>query len=231
MLRDGQALNFQNTVRAISSRIDLAAGAEDYARRVDHDNSGVASAVAFDKLGVYAFVALESSRQVAVVDAHRGFELFKFGVGRAPQGLALSADGKRLYVSNFMDRNLGIYDISELLETGTANVPRLANKTSHGAEKLSAEVLQGKKLFYDAQDTRLARDAYMSCASCHNDGGHDGRTWDLTGFGEGLRNTVNLRGRAGAHGALHWSNNFDEVQDFEGQIRSFAGGTGLMTNA
>jgi mono/diheme cytochrome c family protein len=56
--------------------------------------------------------------------------------------------------------------------------------------------------------------------------------WDLSGFGEGLRNTVNLRGRAGvAHGFLHWSNNFDEVQDFEGQIRTLAGGTGLMTNA
>ena len=30
---------------------------------------------------------------------------------------------------------------------------------------------------------------------------------------------------------LHWSNNFNEVQDFEGQIRALAGGTGLMTNA
>ncbi len=228
--RDGQPLNFQNTVRAISSRIDLAAGSEDHARRVDHDNASLASAIAFDRLGVYAFVALETSRQVAVVDAHRGFELFKFAVGRAPQGLALSADGKRLYVNNFMDRTLGVYDISELLETGIANVPRIATKASHSAEKLSAEVLQGKRLFYDAQDTRLARDGYMSCASCHNDGGHDGRTWDLTGFGEGLRNTVNLRGRAGAHGALHWSNNFDEIQDFEGQIRNLAGGTGLMTN-
>jgi YVTN family beta-propeller protein len=229
--RDGQPLNFQSTVRAISSRIDLLAGSEDHAMRLDHDNASVASAIAFDRLGVYAFVALETSRQVAVVDAHRGFELFRFAVGRAPQGLALSGDGTRLYVSNFMDRTLGIYDISELLETGIADVPRLANKISHSGEKLSAEVLQGKQLFYDAQDTRLARDGYMSCASCHNDGGQDGRTWDLTGFGEGLRNTVNLQGRSGAHGALHWSNNFDEVQDFEGQIRSFAGGTGLMANA
>ncbi|MCX5672348.1 MAG: PA14 domain-containing protein [Planctomycetota bacterium] len=40
-----------------------------------------------------------------------------------------------------------------------------------------------------------------------------------------------MRGRAGAQGFLHWSNNFDEVQDFEGQIRSLAGGAGLMTNA
>ena len=229
--RDGQPLNFQNTVRAISSRIDLAAGGEDHARRMDHDNSGVASAFAFDPLGVYAFVALETSRQVAVVDAHQGFEIFRFGVGRAPQGIALSADGERLFVNNFMDRTVGVYDLSELMTDGIANVPLLASKISHGGEKLSAAVLQGKRLFYDALDTRLARDGYISCASCHNDGGHDGRTWDLTGFGEGLRNTVALRGRGGAQGFLHWSNNFDEVQDFEGQIRSLAGGTGLMSNA
>ena len=92
-------------------------------------------------------------------------------------------------------------------------------------------MLKGKQLFYDARDTRLARESYLSCASCHNDGGHDGRVWDFTGLGEGLRNTVALNGRAGAHGFQHWSGNFDEVQDFEGQIRSLAGGTGLMTDA
>ena len=229
--RDGLDLNFQNTVRAISSRVDLVAGTEDYAHRIDHDNAGVASAIAFDPLGVYLFVALETSRQVAVVDAHGGSEIFRINVGRAPQGLALSPDGNRLFVNNFMDRTVSVYDLSELMTEGVANLPLLATKLSHSGEKLSPEVLQGKKLFYDAQDTRLARDGYISCSSCHNDGGHDGRTWDLTGFGEGLRNTVNLRGRAGGQGFLHWSNNFDEVQDFEGQIRNLASGSGLMANA
>ncbi len=71
----------------------------------------------------------------------------------------------------------------------------------------------------------------MSCASCHNDGGQDGRVWDLTGFGEGLRNTIALNGRGGmGHGFLHWSANFDEVQDFERQIRELSGGTGLMSD-
>jgi hypothetical protein len=100
-----------------------------------------------------------------------------------------------------------------------------------GTERLTATVLPGKPLFYDARGPRLARGGYMSCASCHNDGGHDGRTWDLTGSGEGLRNTISLRGRAAGHRFLHWSNNFDEVQDFEGQIRGLAGGTGLMSDA
>ncbi len=230
-LRDGLGLNFQNTVRAISSRIDLVAGAEDYPHRIDHDNAGVASAIAYDRLGIYLFVALETSRQVAVVDAYGGREIFRIGVGRAPQGVAVSADGNRLYVNNFLDRTVGVYDLTDLETKGIASLPLLATRVSQSSEKLSAQVLQGKRLFYDAFDTRLARDAYISCASCHNDGHHDGRTWDLTGFGEGLRNTVSLRGRAGGQGFLHWSNNFDEVQDFEGQIRGLSGGTGLMANA
>ncbi len=129
-----------------------------------------------------------------------------------------------------MDRTVDVFDISRLLTEGIADVPLIATWSPVVTEKLSAQVLQGKQFFYDAQDTRLALHGYLSCASCHNDGGHDGRVWDLTGFGEGLRNTTSLRGRAGAQGFLHWSNNFDEVQDFEGQIRNLAGGSGLMTD-
>jgi cytochrome c peroxidase len=165
-----------------------------------------------------------------VVDAYGGQELFRLATGIAPQGLALSSDGRRLYVNNFMDRTIGVYDLSALVDEGIADVPQVAAWIAAPSEKLTPQVLLGKQLFYDARDTRLARDAYISCASCHNDGGQDGRTWDLTGFGEGLRNTSSLRGRAGAQGFLHWSNNFDEVQDFEGQIRALAGGTGLMSN-
>ena len=228
--RDARPLNFQNTVRAISSRLDLQSGAEDYPERIDHDNAGVASAALFDARGIYLFVSLETSRQVAVVDAYGGQELFRLATGIAPQGLALSSDGRRLYVNNFMDRTIGVYDLSALVDEGIADVPQVAAWIAAPSEKLTPQVLLGKQLFYDARDTRLARDAYISCASCHNDGGQDGRTWDLTGFGEGLRNTSSLRGRAGAQGFLHWSNNFDEVQDFEGQIRALAGGTGLMSN-
>ena len=230
-LRDGRGLDFQNTVRAIGSRIDLAGGTENYAARLDFDNAGVASAALFDRLGVYLFVALETSREVAIVSAHDDWQIFRIDVGRAPQGLALSADGRTLYVNNFMDRTVSVFDLTSLVVDGNVDVPLRATLVSVGTEKLSATVLKGKQLFYDAKDLRLARDGYVSCASCHNDGGQDGRVWDLTGFGEGLRNTSNLRGRAATgQGFLHWSNNFDEVQDFEGQIRTLAGGTGLMTN-
>jgi YVTN family beta-propeller protein len=232
MGRDGLPLNFQNTVRAASSRIVLGTGAEDLGSRIDHDNASLASAALFDPKGLFLFVALETSREVAVVDAHGRRELFRFDTGLAPQGLALSSDGLTLYVHNFMDRSVGVHDLRPLVQQGLLAANPVVTLASVGAERLSATVLRGKQLFYDARDTRLARDRYMSCASCHNDGGHDGRVWDLTGFGEGLRNTVNLRGRGGlGQGHLHWSNNFDEVQDFEGQIRALAGGTGLMADA
>lgn len=229
--RNGANLNFQNTVRAIASRVDLITGLENLAARVDLDNASLASAAVFDPYGNYLFVALETSREVAVVDVQGWYEIFRFNVGRAPQGLALSDDGRRLYVNNFMDRTVGVYDVSRLLTLGESNIPALATLPAVSTDALSAQVLKGKQFFYDARDTRLARDAYMSCASCHSDGGDDGRTWDLTGMGEGLRNTVNLRGRAASQGFLHWSANFDEVQDFEGQIRALAGGTGLMADA
>jgi YVTN family beta-propeller protein len=229
--RDGLMLNFQNTVRAVSSRVDLARQVEDLPARIDHDNASVASAAAFDPLGVYLFVALETSREVAVIDAHNRNELMRVDVGRAPQGLLVSPDRRTLYVHNFMDRSVTVLDLSPLMQQGLADVHHVATLGTVSIEKLNATVLRGKQHFYDARDTRLARDRYMSCATCHSEGGHDGRVWDLTSQGEGLRNTISLRGRAGGQGMLHWSNNFDEVQDFEGQIRTLAGGSGLMTDA
>ncbi len=232
-LRSGGNLNFQNTVRAISSRIDLATNTESFGARIDHDNASLASAAAFDRYGVFMFVALETSREVAVVDAHNHAEFFRINVGRAPQGAGglggrLSAVRQQLHGPH--GRRLRP---DALVDEGQWNAPLLATlQSGRDRETQSRPCCTGKQFFYDARDTRLAREGYMSCASCHNDGGSDGRVWDLTGMGEGLRNTVSLRGKGGmAHGFLHWSANFDEVQDFEGQIRALAGGTGLMTDA
>ena len=231
-LRNALGLNFQNAVRAISSRIDMTTLAEDYSRRVDHDNASLGTAAAYHPSGAYLFVALETSRQVAVLDPVAGRELVKLDVGRAPQALAVSPDGLTLLVQNFMDRTVSVLDLSALQTRGELTLPLKATVATVAAEKLAGQVLLGKQLFYDARDPRLARDSYMSCASCHSDAGHDGRTWDFTGFGEGLRNTPALKGRAGiGQGFAHWSANFDEIQDFEGQIRNFAGGKGLMTDA
>ncbi|MEM7294601.1 MAG: discoidin domain-containing protein, partial [Pseudomonadota bacterium] len=229
--RDGQALTHDLSVRAVASIIEFPAITENYNRRVDLDNASVASAAAFGPWGNYLFVALEGNRTIAVIDAWGNDELFRFNVGRAPQGLALSSDGTRLYVHNFMDRSIGVHDLSDLIDHGILSISEVDTVFTVGTENLAADTFSGKQLFYDARDRRLAQERYMSCASCHREGGHDGRTWDFTQFGEGFRNTITLQGHGEGHGRLHWSANFDEVHDFEGQIRDFAGGTGLMSDA
>jgi DNA-binding beta-propeller fold protein YncE len=92
--------------------------------------------VAFDKRGVFLFVALETSREVAVINAHAGVEMFRVDVGRAPQGLAVSSDGTRLYVSNFMDRTVTAFDINPLVVNGTPFDAPLATGSTVATESL-----------------------------------------------------------------------------------------------
>ncbi|MGB1250575.1 MAG: PKD domain-containing protein [Candidatus Promineifilaceae bacterium] len=229
-LRNGIDLDFDHMVRSIGSQIILSTESEDYSSRVDFDNAGVASAAAFDQYGNYLFVALETNREVAVVDPYIDQELMRIDVAHAPQGVVVSADNQTLYVHNFMSRSVSAIDISTLVNTGALSTNLVATYDAVASEQLASNVLTGKQLFYDAKDTRLAQDSYMSCASCHNDGDGDGRVWDFTQFGEGLRNTISLQGHAN-QGVVHWTGNFDEIHDFEGQIRAFAGGTGLMSDS
>jgi mono/diheme cytochrome c family protein len=228
-LRDFNPLDHDSTVRAITSRVDIATGVEDRLARVDHDNASLASATAWAPSGAYVFTALEGNREVSVVEPFSHFEIGRVSAGRAPQGLVVSPDGQRLYVDDFMDRTVSVFGLADLLAFDDPMAPKIAVIAKGAPEQLAPDVLVGKALFYDAADRRLALESYMACASCHNDGDHDGRVWDFKQFGEGMRNTISLRGHGQGHGRLHWSANFDEVQDFEGQIRGFALGTGLMS--
>jgi hypothetical protein len=149
-------------------------------------------------------------------------------VGYAPVGVALSPDDRHLYVNVELSRELRVYDVSSfaMLPQPIEIIPIVT------VEPLAPELLRGKQLFNDSFDTRLAKDGYIACAHCHLDGESDLRTWDFTDRGEGLRNTISLLGRGGvAHGPIHWSANFDEVQDFEHDIRGPFGGSGLLDDA
>ncbi len=231
--RDGLDLTHDTTVRSITSKVDLGAAAEVYTARVDHDNGGIARAAAFGPTGNYLYVALEGSREVVMLNVFASAPIVaqvnRFDVGRAPQGLVVSPDGDTVYVHNFMDRTVTKHDVSQARLSLLATVTLEATYDLVSSEALAPEALIGKQLFYDAADPRIALEGYISCASCHFDGEQDGRVWDLTSMGQGIRNTTTLRGKAGlGHGSLHWSANFDEVQDFEVQIRALGGGTGLI---
>lgn len=231
-LRDGQALDHDVTVRAITSTIDLATHAEVPSERIDYDDSDRCHSCSFSELGDLVFVTLPGNDEVKIIDAYNGSEVNTLQTGRVPESALLDAASRRLFVLNFLSRSLSAYDVAPVLAGGSGST--LLGETSLvSVEPLAPEVLRGKQIFYDAVSTDLNLAGYMSCASCHLDGGQDGRTYDFSApMGEGLRNTIELRGRRGmGHGRVHWSGNFDEIHDFEGQIRLLGKGTGLMSDS
>ena len=229
LFRDGEPLTFESRTRTIVSAIDLTQGAEDFAARIDLDDRDMAQAVAYSPLGDLFVVATQGSNSLAVFDAKTRSSLATLPTGRAPQGLVFSPDGTRLFVHAFLSREVTVYDTSELVQGLNYNPARIADVSTVASELLAADVLNGKRIFYDASDRRMNLDGYISCASCHLDGGSDGQVWDFTQVGEGLRNTVPLTGRAGVgHGHVHWTANFDEIHDFENDIRLGFAGAGFL---
>lgn len=231
-LRDGLPLTFEHTVRSMATAINLSTQQENAAARIDFDNNDFATAAAFSPFGNQIFFSTNGSATIWVVDAYDPSNSYTFATGGiAPDGLALSDDGSRLYVHNFMSRDISVFNTAVACASICGYAPKLDQVSTVASEALDPDVLLGKQLFYNSEDPRLSQESYMSCSSCHLDGGHDGRVWDFTHLGEGLRNTIDLNGKGAGHGPLHWTANFDETQDFEGQIRGLASGSGLMSDA
>lgn len=229
--RDGQGLTFETSVRSIVSLIDLATSEEVLEHRIDLNDRGLGLSAAFSPLGDYAFVAFVGNNGIDVVDTYnRRVVGGLLRLGKAPDGLVLD-DAGRLYLNAFLSRSVVVVDVSTVLASTEFSMEPIAEVLVSSQEKLSSEVLLGKQVFYDTSDLRMSKDGYMSCAVCHIDGFEDGQVWDFTDRGEGLRNTTSLLGRRGAgHGPIHWSANFDEVQDFEHDIRGAFNGLGFLTD-
>ncbi len=232
---DGNPLTFETTVRGVVSVLEFSGAqpavtiVENFDRRNQFDNRGFMAAGTFSSRGDYLFLAARGSRAVERIDTFNDAQAGTLvDVGYAPAGLVLSADDRLLFVDAFASRTLAVYDVSDF-----SVLPQpLAELPIPTVEPLSPQDMRGQQLFGDAFDPRLARDSYIACAHCHLDGEADHRTWDFTDRGEGLRNTITLRGRGGlGHGPLHWTANFDEVQDFENDIRNAFDGHGLLDDA
>ena len=239
----GAQLTFETTVRAIVSKVSLTSApaqeifstTSSVRGREDIDNRELPASVAFSSIGDIAFVAFQGNNSIDAIDTATGNNIAgvnnQSGGANAPQSLVLSPDGNVLYAHNYMSRTVSAYNVSGLLDGTSSNFTVLTGSPANtvATEKLAGSVLTGKKVFYNAADPRMSQDGYISCATCHLDGGQDGQVWDFTSRGEGLRNTTDLRGRAGmAHGNVHWTGNFDEIQDFILDITNQFNGSGFL---
>jgi mono/diheme cytochrome c family protein len=212
------------TVFAAVAALDLKLATEDSAAHLPLNdqaifgspvNNPVAAVPAPD--GQTLYIVLAGSNLIEVVDVADPHQprLVKFlAAGSNPRGLALSRDGRRGYVMNYLSRSVTVLDLAQL--AWVAEVPVTG-------ETLTPEVLQGKLLFHSAADRRLSQGSWLSCASCHPDGSADGVTWL---FPDGPRQTPALW-NAGQTLPWHWSAALDEAQDVEETIQLIQHGLGL----
>lgn len=97
-------------------------------------------------------------------------------VGHNPRGLALSGDGRKLFVANRLDDTISVIDTSTL---------RLAATIALAGPQTVSALRKGEQTFYSAH---YSFQGQISCSSCHIDSTYDALTWNLepNGFGRDI---------------------------------------------
>ena len=161
--------------------------------------------------------------------------------GKNPQGIAINSTGTRAYMANFVSRNVSVVDLTS--DTVIASVPDGFNLPAPGS---AAETnLVGAEMFFSSRGNfdsipgtnslrdRLSSEGWQACSSCHFKGLTDGVIWQ---FAAGPRKSLPLNSTFNPHNRtqqrlLNYSAIFDEVEDFEINIRNVSGPGALTGGA
>ena len=176
---------------------------------------GMPAATVLSPDGMQLYVVNAASDDISVIDLAQGIGIGHVVVGYHPRDLALSPDGDRLYTLNLVSDDISVVDIATLTVVQTLTLAE---------DPQPAIIQQGERIFFTSRPEEIALDNWIACASCHFDGGFDGRTW--AGAEGGPRNTPILRGINGTE-PLHWSADRPNVQSFQETFVGLMAGTGL----
>jgi DNA-binding beta-propeller fold protein YncE len=151
--------------------------------------------------------------------------------GKNPLGIVIR--NNRAFVMNYISRNVSVVDLDSDAVTKVIETTALPAPGS-----FDEQLLVGKEMFFSSRghfdrpngttvstNERLSQEAWQNCASCHFAGLTDGNVWF---FGSGPRKSVPLNASWSPHNPddqrlFNYSAVFDELQDFELNIRNTSG--------
>jgi YVTN family beta-propeller protein len=118
------------------------------------------------------------------LSASANYVVTRIPVGRNPRGVALSRDGRRLFVANRLEDTISVID---------TRTDRVATTITLAGPKTVSLLRRGEQAFYTA---RYGFQGQIGCSNCHIDSTFDGLTWDLEpdGFGRDIVDNKMLEG-------------------------------------
>jgi cytochrome c peroxidase len=194
----------------------VASAASDVLVKITLDDNGVPSVVTNPADG--------DTTRVALID-----------VGKNPRGVVVNNADTRAYVMNYISKDVSVIDLTASPE---AEIARIQSADLPAAGSDGEKFLLGNELFNSSRGEfdegvaeRMSNEGWQACSSCHPDGLSDGVVW---AFASGPRKSVPLNGMfspknpTGDQRVLNYSAIFDELEDFELNIRGVSGGQGLI---
>jgi YVTN family beta-propeller protein len=156
----------------------------------------VVSVVNLEKMARWLQAADATARSEAIYDLSLSPEyvLGRVRTGRNPRQLALSADGRTLFVAERLEDSVLLVDTANLKTLGRIEL---------GDAGLDDPIRRGERVFTSAAYTFQHQ---FSCRSCHPDGHVDGLSYDFDGdgIGDNLLDNRSLMGVAGT-GPFKWN--------------------------
>jgi len=209
-------LDFDTTLFPSISIFDLPSKTNLRSRRVGLDVIDRPVGIPFDSkiINDKLYIVNAASNDLSIVDLSDMSGSGYLKVGNNPRALIFIEKINQILVNNVLDGTVTVIDAEENVE-----------KFVFPSTALDEESLElvGQRLFNSSADTRLAKDQWIACSSCHFDGGMDEKSWHFEGM---LVNTPSLFG-LGFTSPYHWLGDLDEPQDVESTIQGLQAGSGL----
>jgi large repetitive protein len=235
MSQSGRPLSHKTTVQAAVRMVDLKTGSEMKNARMVSSFSGqavaVPSALAFLPDGKHfldIYFASQDMKTLAYNESGEVAERALFSLPAGPTGVVITKNGQNAFVNCRWSRSIAHLSLKNIRK------PLLVNNKIITKEPWDDQTITGAKIFHNTRDSRMTPNRWLSCGTCHLDGGilSDSLLWEFTEKHKpSSPNLINTKSLA----VTFWSGppylikgTYQSIHEEDKFVRSFLGGKGFL---